>query len=74
MTVDDIVGIFNEVLETDQATADSDFFEMGGDSLVGTRVLSAIARSSGVELDFGDLMDAPTPDGLAREVTRASTA
>lgn len=72
MTVDEVVAIFNQVLETDQVTADSDFFELGGDSLIGTRVLSAIARSSGVELDFGDLMDAPTPSGLAGEVARVS--
>lgn len=74
MTVDEVVAIFNEVLETDGATADSDFFEMGGDSLIGTRVLSAIARSTGIELDFGDLVDTSTPSALAGAVTRVASA
>lgn len=74
MTVDEIVAIFNDVLETDRASADSDFFDLGGDSLIGTRVLSAIARSSGIELDFGDLVDASTPSALAVAVTRVASA
>ena len=37
--------------------ADSDFFELGGDSLLATRVLSAIAREFGVELLFDDFVE-----------------
>lgn len=63
-----ISDIFRRVLENPQVTADSDFFVLGGDSLLATRVLSAIARESGVELDFDDFLDAPTPDALAKKI------
>jgi acyl carrier protein len=48
--------------------ASSDFFELGGDSLLATRVLSAIARDFGTELSFEDFLDDPTPDGLFARV------
>jgi acyl carrier protein len=68
MSADDMVEIFQRVLETDGISADSDFFLLGGDSLLGTRVLSAVARTQGVELSFEDLLDAPTPDALAKKI------
>ncbi|MGV9566383.1 acyl carrier protein [Streptomyces sp. NPDC003480] len=72
MSADDIVEIFQRVLETDSVSADSDFFLLGGDSLLGTRVLSAVARAHGVELSFEDLLDAPTPGALAKKIASAA--
>ncbi len=60
-----IIGIFRRVLEADDVTDDSDFFEAGGDSLLATRVLSAIAREYDVELTFDDFVIAPNPGSLA---------
>jgi acyl carrier protein len=60
-----IVEIFSRVLETDDVTDDSNFFEVGGDSLLATRVLSAIARDYDVELTFDDFVIAPSPGALA---------
>lgn len=68
MSPDDMVNIFRSVLETDSVSVDSDFFDSGGDSLLGTRVLSAVARVQGVELTFDDLLGAPTPAALADRV------
>ena len=51
----------------------SDFFELGGDSLLATRVLSAIARDSGTELLYDDFVDDPTPEGLFAKVAFATT-
>lgn len=59
-----ITGIFRRVLESDDVTDDSDFFEVGGDSLLATRVLSAIAREHDVELTFDDFVIAPSPAAL----------
>ena len=64
MSPDDIVQIFRRVLNTPEVNASSDFFELGGDSLLATRVLSAIAREFGPELLFEDFLDDPPPDGL----------
>ncbi|GAA4985565.1 acyl carrier protein [Kitasatospora paranensis] len=66
-----VVAIFRRVLETPDITPDSDFFLLGGDSLIATRVLSAIARSHGVELTFEDFLLAPTPQGLATAIAAA---
>ena len=71
MIVDDIVAIFRRVLETTEVTADSDFFALGGDSLIATRVLSAVARDFGVELTFDDFVVAPTPAAIAKKIVGA---
>jgi len=63
-----IRDVFRRVLELDGVTDDTSFFDAGGDSLLATRVLSAIARELGVELTFDDFVIAPTPAGLAAQV------
>ena len=68
MSPDDIVQIFRRVLNTPEVNASSDFFELGGDSLLATRVLSAIARDLGTELLYEDFVDDPSPDGLFAKV------
>ncbi|MBD0689186.1 phosphopantetheine-binding protein [Streptomyces sp. CBMA123] len=67
-----LVAVFRRVLEREDVTADSDFFDLGGDSLVATRVLSAVARAHGVELTFDDFLLAPTPAGLAQRIAAAA--
>jgi acyl carrier protein len=71
MIVDDVVAIFRRVLEINEVTADSDFFALGGDSLIATRVLSAVARDYGVELSFDDFVMAPTPAAIAKKIAGA---
>lgn len=68
MNADGVVKIFRRVLETDDIQADSNFFVFGGDSLLATRVLSAIAREFGVELSFADFLKAPSPEALSRQI------
>jgi len=68
MSPDHIVQIFRRVLNTPEVNSSSDFFELGGDSLLATRVLSAIARDFGTELLFEDFLDDPSPDGLFAKV------
>lgn len=60
-----IAGTFRRVLELDDLDEHTDFFATGGDSLLATRVLSAIAREYGVELTFDEFVVDPTPSGLA---------
>ena len=68
MSPDHIVRIFRRVLDTPEVNASSDFFELGGDSLLATRVLSALARDFGTELLYEDFVDDPSPDGLFAKV------
>jgi acyl carrier protein len=62
------VNIFRRVLDIDEVDVDSNFFMLGGDSLLATRVLSAIAREYGAELTFADLLSAPSPGALSRHI------
>jgi acyl carrier protein len=64
--------IFHRVLGHGGIDAESDFFGLGGDSLLATRVLSAVAREYGVELTFDDLVLAPTPATLATAIASGS--
>lgn len=60
-----IAATFRRVLELDDLDEQTDFFATGGDSLLATRVLSAIAREYGVELTFDEFVVDPSPGGLA---------
>ncbi|MDF2823708.1 MAG: phosphopantetheine-containing protein [Mycobacterium sp.] len=63
-----IVQIFCKVLQTANVEPHSDFFELGGDSLLATRVLSAIARDLGAELSWEDFIEDPSAAGLFDKV------
>ena len=63
-----IAAIFRRVLEDDDIGDATDFFEAGGDSLLATRVLSAIARVYDVELTFDEFVVDPSPAALAAAV------
>ncbi|NMN99842.1 acyl carrier protein [Gordonia sp. TBRC 11910] len=64
MSVEQMVQIFRRVLGTKDVDERSDFFDLGGDSLLATRVLSAIARECGTELSYEDFVDDPSARGL----------
>lgn len=70
MKVTEVSEIFRRVLDTDEIDAESDFFALGGDSLLATRVLSAVNRTFGVELTFYDFLLAPTPSTLAKTIEK----
>lgn len=72
MSVHGVSDIFRQVLELPEIHAESDFFVLGGDSLLATRVLSAVARTYGVELTYHDFVLAPTPGGLATMIAGES--
>ena len=72
MSVEGVSAIFGRVLEVGDVGAEADFFALGGDSLLATRVLSAVARDYGVELSFDDFVLAPTPAALAKKIGNPS--
>jgi len=74
MIADRVSDIFSRVLELPDVDAESDFFALGGDSLLATRVLSAIAREFGIELSFDDFMLTPTPAALATTIASVTMA
>lgn len=72
MSTEHIIEIFRRVLNLIEVDASSDFFELGGDSLLATRVLSAIAREFGSELFYDDFVENPSPEGLFAKVAAAA--
>ncbi len=65
-----ICGLFSEVLETTPVGPEDDFFMLGGQSLLATRLLHRVEGETGVALRVVDLLDASTARGLASVVDR----
>ncbi|MFC7446985.1 amino acid adenylation domain-containing protein, partial [Rhodococcus daqingensis] len=67
-----VAGIFADVLGVDRVSVGEDFFDIGGNSLVATRVIARVNAALGVRMGVRELFDAPTVAALA--VVAASVA
>lgn len=65
-----ILAEFRQALAAPEMTADDDFFDHGGHSLIATRVIGRLLSTHGVEVHFNDLFRHPTAAGLARHAVR----
>ncbi|RAG85117.1 polyketide synthase type I [Streptacidiphilus pinicola] len=61
-----VVQIWQRLLGAGDLGPDSDFFELGGDSLTAVRLLAALNRDLGVTLDLTDVLEERT---IARQAT-----
>ncbi|MFF7638221.1 SDR family NAD(P)-dependent oxidoreductase [Kitasatospora sp. NPDC008050] len=57
-------------IEVDQLGATSNFFSLGGNSLLATRLINLLARRTGVELPVQAVFDAPELAAMAAELER----
>jgi len=64
-----VAEIWEGVLQHERVGLRDDFFEMGGHSLIGFRLVAEINRAFHTSLDAADLMEAPTIEGLAQRVS-----
>jgi amino acid adenylation domain-containing protein len=66
--------VFGEILGQADVQPDEDFFDLSGDSLSGTKVVSRIRALLGVDVSLRTLFEERTPARLARSVARAGRA
>ena len=60
-----VAAIWQELLGVEFLSADDNFFALGGQSLLATRVITRIHEETGVELPVRAIFDSPTVAGLA---------
>ncbi len=62
-----VAAVFAEVLGTDQVGLHDDFFALGGNSLLATRVVTLLRTRLGLATSLGQLFDHPTPAGVVAQ-------
>ncbi|AQA24492.1 amino acid adenylation domain protein [Rhodococcus sp. MTM3W5.2] len=69
-TENTVAAVFADLLGQARVGADDSFFDLGGDSLVATRVIGRVNAALPVRLSVRDLFAEPTVSGLAHHVDR----
>ncbi|NSL43592.1 phosphopantetheine-binding protein [Streptomyces sp. 8P21H-1] len=68
--VQEIAALWGEHLGPHDIGADDDFFAVGGNSLIGIKIIERVARDYGVELSVRDFYLAQTPARVAALIRR----
>jgi len=63
-----LVQIWRELLDREDIATTDDFFELGGDSLLGVRLMIEIEKKFHRRFDVSTLVSSPTIESLAREL------
>lgn len=73
--VKEVSGLWGEYLDGREVGPDDDFFAIGGNSLIGIKIIDRVSRDYGVELSVRDFYLAQTPARVAEliEQGRART-
>jgi hypothetical protein len=67
----DLAAMWRELLRVPEVGATQNFFNLGGHSLLAMQVLARIRHQFEVDISIRSFFDAPTIEGLAREIEMA---
>ncbi|MEM6612181.1 MAG: phosphopantetheine-binding protein, partial [Cyanobacteria bacterium P01_C01_bin.72] len=68
-----IVSIWQDILQIDQVSIDDNFFELGGNSLSATRVNSRLKEALSIELPLKSIFENPTVLAIAIKISLLNT-
>ena len=68
-----LAALWGELLGSPPVALDDNFFDLGGDSIIGVRMVASLKERFDVELPTSSLFDAPTVRGLAQHIVRGHT-
>jgi len=71
--VREVSGLWAEYLGGREIAADDDFFALGGNSLIGIKIIDRMARDYGVELSVRGFYLAQTPARVAELIEQGRT-
>ncbi|MDM5300447.1 surfactin non-ribosomal peptide synthetase SrfAA [Bacillus subtilis] len=63
-----VANIWEQVLQAEKVGVYDQFFDIGGHSLAGMKMLALVHQELGVELSLKDLFQSPTVEGLAQVI------
>ena len=69
-----VAGIWSSVLGVTTVRPDSDFFDLGGNSLVAVQLIAQIREATGVRLPMRAIFETPTVAEMAATITAMSAA
>ncbi|MFE0426634.1 phosphopantetheine-binding protein [Streptomyces sp. NPDC058953] len=69
----EIAALWGEYLDAREVGTDDDFFALGGNSLIGIKIIERVTRDYGVELSVRDFYLAQTPARVADLIERGRT-
>ncbi|KUM93480.1 hypothetical protein AQI88_27355 [Streptomyces cellostaticus] len=72
-----LTALWRTILKREDITADADFFEYGGNSMLAAWAMQELQNMSGISLSLAEMFERPTPRGLAvrvRDTAREESA
>ena len=72
VTEEVLAALFAEVLGVDRVGVDDDFFDLGGDSLVASRLVSRFRSRFGLNISVDAIFETPTVGGITGRMLAAN--